>query len=81
MINSKFLSFSIGTSAHSSKNDGHQKEEESSLPPPSEIGNISLLLFLYVLQGIPLGLSASIPMILQNRGVSYKEQVRCHIFS
>lgn len=38
--------------------------------------NIALLLFLYTLQGIPLGLAAAIPMILQNRGVSYKQQVR-----
>lgn len=37
--------------------------------------NIMLLLFLYTLQGIPLGLSAAIPMILQNRGVTYKQQV------
>ncbi|KAJ8986188.1 hypothetical protein NQ317_005662 [Molorchus minor] len=36
--------------------------------------NILLLFFLYTLQGIPLGLSAAIPMILQNRGVSYKQQ-------
>lgn len=36
--------------------------------------NVTVLLFLYLLQGIPLGLTASIPMILQNRGVSYKEQ-------
>lgn len=36
--------------------------------------NIALLFFLYTLQGIPLGLSAAIPMILQNRGVSYKQQ-------
>ncbi|CAG9771561.1 unnamed protein product [Ceutorhynchus assimilis] len=36
--------------------------------------NIFLLLFLYTLQGIPLGLSSAIPMILQNRGVSYKQQ-------
>lgn len=35
--------------------------------------NIVLLLFLYTLQGIPLGLSAAIPMILQNRA-SYKQQ-------
>lgn len=41
-------------------------------------GNILLLLFLYTLQGIPLGLSAAIPMILQNRGVSYKQQVEIH---
>lgn len=37
--------------------------------------NIALLFFLYTLQGIPLGLSAAIPMILQNHGVSYKQQV------
>uniref|UniRef100_A0A6P7G5N7 Acetyl-coenzyme A transporter 1 n=1 Tax=Diabrotica virgifera virgifera TaxID=50390 RepID=A0A6P7G5N7_DIAVI len=36
--------------------------------------NILLLFFLYTLQGIPLGLSSAIPMILQNRGVSYKQQ-------
>ena len=39
-------------------------------------GNIAILLFLYLLQGIPLGLCSSIPMLLQNRGVSYKQQVR-----
>ena len=37
--------------------------------------NIAILFFLYVLQGIPLGLSAAIPMYLQNRGVSYRQQV------
>lgn len=37
-------------------------------------GSILLLLLLYVLQGIPLGLAGSIPMLLQHRGVSYKEQ-------
>lgn len=36
--------------------------------------NIALLFFLYTLQGIPLGLSAALPMILQNRGISYKQQ-------
>lgn len=39
-----------------------------------ETVNIALLYFLYVLQGIPLGLGGSIPMVLQNRNVSYKEQ-------
>ena len=37
--------------------------------------NIALLFFLYVLQGIPLGLTTAIPMYLQNRGVSYRQQV------
>lgn len=36
--------------------------------------NIAILLFLYILQGIPLGLIAAIPMLLQNRGASYKQQ-------
>lgn len=36
--------------------------------------SIALLLLLYVLQGIPLGLAGSIPMMLQQKGVSYKDQ-------
>ncbi|KAM3875337.1 acetyl-coenzyme A transporter 1 [Diretmus argenteus] len=40
----------------------------------NELGNVSLLLFLYVLQGIPLGLAGSIPLILQSKSVSYKDQ-------
>ncbi|KAJ8357825.1 hypothetical protein SKAU_G00206190 [Synaphobranchus kaupii] len=45
--------------------------------PPSlkgELGNVLLLLFLYVLQGIPLGLAGSIPLIMQSKKVSYKDQ-------
>ena len=45
--------------------------------------NVVVLLLLYLLQGIPLGLTAAIPMILQNRGASYKQQVKmnnCYIF-
>jgi len=42
--------------------------------PKKDFGNILLLLFLYVLQGIPLGLIAAVPMILQSRHVSYAEQ-------
>lgn len=37
--------------------------------------NIVILLFLYLLQGIPLGLCGSISMLLQNREVSYRQQV------
>lgn len=37
--------------------------------------NIAILLFLYLLQGIPIGLTSAIPMLLQNRGASYKQQV------
>ncbi|KAM9801170.1 acetyl-coenzyme A transporter 1 [Neosynchiropus ocellatus] len=40
----------------------------------AEMGNVLLLLFLYVLQGIPLGLAGSIPLILQSKSVTYKDQ-------
>ncbi len=36
--------------------------------------NIALLMFLYVLQGIPLGLAGAVPYLLQTRKVNYKEQ-------
>jgi len=36
--------------------------------------NIALLMFLYVLQGIPLGIAASVPYLLQSRHISYREQ-------
>ena len=36
--------------------------------------NIAVLLFLYVLQGIPLGLANAVPLILTNRHVSYRQQ-------
>ncbi|XP_048362248.1 acetyl-coenzyme A transporter 1 [Sphaerodactylus townsendi] len=55
-------------------------QEANSRPtgPPrgyrAELGSILLLLFLYVLQGIPLGLAGSIPLILQSKNVSYTDQ-------
>lgn len=48
-----------------------------SKPPRScraELSSIFLLLFLYVLQGIPLGLAGSIPLILQSKNISYTDQ-------
>lgn len=36
--------------------------------------NIGLLLFLYLLQGIPLGMAASIPLIIQTYGASWSQQ-------
>ena len=47
-------------------------------PKPSnwrkDRGSIILLTFLYILQGIPLGLAGTVPIMLQSLGVSYKEQ-------
>lgn len=40
--------------------------------------NIAVLLFLYTLQGIPLGLAGAVPMLLQNRGITYTQQVICN---
>lgn len=53
--------------------DDDERHEQSDLR--GDRGNIAILFFLYLLQGIPLGLTAAIPMLLQNRGASYKQQV------
>lgn len=59
-------------------------EAEALLPPEpgsrgargcrAELGSILLLLVLYVLQGIPLGLAGSVPLILQSKSASYTDQ-------
>lgn len=36
--------------------------------------SITLLLFLYLLQGVPLGMAGSIPLIIQTIGVSWSQQ-------
>ena len=41
--------------------------EEAQPPPPSDKFNYALLVVLYTLQGIPMGLSASIPFLLQEK--------------
>ncbi|XP_011291387.1 acetyl-coenzyme A transporter 1 [Musca domestica] len=52
------------------KNESHHEKTDIR----GDKGNILILLFLYILQGIPLGLIAAVPMLLQNRGASYKQQ-------
>lgn len=39
-----------------------------------DYANIVILLLLYMMQGIPFGIMHSLPLILQKRGVSYKDQ-------
>ncbi len=39
-----------------------------------DYGNIAILLVLYFLQGIPLGLTGSLPLLLTSRKVSYADQ-------
>lgn len=56
-----------------SKEDAkHNTIEKENLT--GDYGNIAILLFLYILQGVPMGILYAVPMLLQNRGVSYKEQ-------
>jgi len=38
--------------------------------------NVLLLFFLYTLQGLPIGLSEAIPLLLSNRNVAYEEQAK-----
>lgn len=39
--------------------------------------NLFLLILLYIMQGLPLGLSDAIPVLLQtNKNVTYKDQVK-----
>ena len=43
--------------------------------------NISALLLLYVLQGIPIGLAASVPMVLQAKMIGYRQQAMFSLVS
>lgn len=44
-------------------------------------GNLLLLFFLYVLQGIPLGLAGSVPMVLQAKRIGYRQQAMFSLVS
>ena len=44
-------------------------------------GSIILLLLLYVLQGIPLGLAGSLPIILQTKKIGYRQQAMFSLVS
>ena len=51
-----------------------EKDKNNQKGLKGDYGSIALLMFLYILQGIPLGLGGSIPMLLTSRKVSYKDQ-------
>lgn len=55
----------------------HESSTNSSLQSQNlkkDYKNIALLMFLYLLQGLPLGLTGSLPYILSSRKVSYADQ-------
>eukprot|EP00117_Sycon_ciliatum_P015805 scpid60772/ scgid15509/ Acetyl-coenzyme A transporter 1; Solute carrier family 33 member 1 len=63
-----------GLLAGDNPNEGQQHDVEQEANWRTNKSSIALLVFLYVLQGIPLGLAGSIPLILQQRNISYKGQ-------
>ena len=77
-VHDEELNNGMASSANGVENQGDQdKLMEKSDQQPSlkrDRGSIALLVFLYVLQGIPLGLAGAMPMLLQTRKVAYKDQ-------
>ncbi|CAF0992405.1 unnamed protein product [Rotaria sordida] len=73
---------SLSSSLESGKEIINNNSSSSLIMPPiskrsdwrKDKSNISLLLFLYLLQGIPLGMAASIPLIIQTYGTSWSQQ-------
>ena len=63
--------------------DLNQAEEKQSMLKDLDGDKLHVLIlfFLYILQGIPLGLKSSIPLLLSNRNVPYKEQATYSISS
>lgn len=51
-----------------------KKDGQTSSDAMKDINKIIFLVYLYFLQGIPLGLCASMPFLLSARGVSYSDQ-------
>jgi hypothetical protein len=52
----------------------HDAEHTHNQNVRKDLHNIALLMFLYFLQGVPLGLTGSLPFILSSRKVSYADQ-------
>lgn len=56
------------------KDEENKEELEEKADLTGDYGNAALLVLLYIFQGLLLGLCAAVPILLQNRGASYKEQ-------
>ena len=41
-----------------------------------DLVGLTIILVLYILQGIPLGLSKLVPFVLQDKGIGYSDQAR-----
>ena len=58
------------------KSDEKSEKEEKKLNLKGDYGNVAILLLLYGLQGIPQGIGLAMPILLQNKGVSYTDQAK-----
>jgi PAT family acetyl-CoA transporter-like MFS transporter 1 len=53
---------------------GREREKHIMQKLKKDRNNIATLLLLYILQGIPIGLAASVPMVLQAKMIGYRQQ-------
>ena len=58
----------------SKSSDPEVRQSQKKQSIRKDLHNIALLLFLYFLQGVPLGLTGSLPLILSSRKASYADQ-------
>ena len=60
---------------------GREREKTIMQKLSKDRSNIAALLLLYVLQGIPIGLAASVPMVLQAKMIGYRQQAMFSLVS
>lgn len=74
---------SVDTSEEGMAYDEEKTSENKSIRErlAKDKGSILLLLLLYILQGIPLGLAGSLPIILQTKKIGYRQQAMFSLVS
>ena len=70
----KNVEANIDETVDKNNNNNNNNNDNNKESKNEDVKNICFLLFLYFLQGIPLGLMFSIPLILSSRKVSYADQ-------
>eukprot|EP00731_Ephydatia_muelleri_P014852 Em0008g572a len=63
------------------RKDDKMAEPTTTPKATKDTGSILLLLLLYILQGIPLGLAGSVPMLLQANKIGYRQQAMFSLVS
>lgn len=57
----------------------HRQQAPAGLDLRGDRRSLALLLLLYTLQGVPMGLAASVTFLLQEKGVTYSGQGACFV--